>query len=73
METLDLSGDWLFGMRPLMVSNLKMLRKFVLNDNKFSSSLPTTTGILGELIGLSVHVDSLSGNLPSELGNLQNI
>ncbi|RVW92394.1 hypothetical protein CK203_032536 [Vitis vinifera] len=36
-------------------------------------SLPTTTGILGELIGLSVHVDSLSGNLPSELGNLQNI
>ncbi|KAI3934364.1 hypothetical protein MKW92_015635 [Papaver armeniacum] len=50
-----------------------MLRELIPDKNRFTGSLPSTVGELGDLVELSVPGNSFSGNLPPGLKNLQNL
>ncbi|RZC89198.1 hypothetical protein C5167_030892 [Papaver somniferum] len=53
--------------------SLEMLRELIPDKNRFTGSLPSTVGELGNLIELSVHGNSFSRNLPPGLKNLQKL
>lgn len=71
---LDLSNNYFTGDLPLFGNNTHgRLSRIHLNNNRFSSSIPTVVGEMGSLKDLFLHKNEVIGTIPSEIGDLKSI
>ena len=75
METFDIEGNELSGdISSLDFSKVApSLTQFLISDNKFTGTIPSTLQMLGQLKLLWMKNNSLSGTIPTELMKLTNI
>jgi Leucine-rich repeat (LRR) protein len=74
LESLHLNGNGtLTGTLPSELGNLKKLKFFEGNSNKFTGSIPASFGNLTNLEDLRLYNNQLSGSIPTELGNLKKV
>jgi HYR domain/Domain of unknown function DUF11/Secretion system C-terminal sorting domain/CARDB len=74
LESLHLNGNGtLAGTLPSELGNLKKLKFFEGNSNKFTGSIPANFGNLTNLEDLRLYNNQLSGSIPTELGNLKKV
>lgn len=72
LRVLSLSENGLTGSLPTQIKNT-LLEQIILNDNRLSGSIPSAFGGLAQVNHLEIGGNSLSGWIPSELGQCQKL
>ncbi|PUZ75073.1 hypothetical protein GQ55_1G119300 [Panicum hallii var. hallii] len=68
MRQLDLSANWLTGTIPNAIGKMKNLTLLYLYYNEFTGVIPSSIGLLPNLVDIRLFNNRLSGPLPPELG-----
>ncbi|GAA0162223.1 hypothetical protein LIER_43600 [Lithospermum erythrorhizon] len=73
LETLDLTGNYVYGWVPDSFSNLTRLKKLRVSGNSLTGSIPESLGFISGLEELSLDNNFLVGIVPLALNGLNNL
>ncbi|CAA7056967.1 unnamed protein product [Microthlaspi erraticum] len=73
LQTLDLSGNYFYGLLPDSLSNLTRLTRLVVSGNSFSGSIPDSIGSMPVLEELHLDNNRLEGSVPTSFNGLSSL
>jgi len=70
MKIIDVSNNIFTGSIPSVISELQLVKQFILQNNRLTGTIPNQIGMMQSLSHMSLAFNSIKGSMPAELFTL---